>query len=310
MKYSEFFCLIVLFYSVFNYSFSITDVQNGKRYYIDLYNDTPNKVYHVVSVKGDIFIGNDFKRKIKAGDKLSGNMKVVAKTKDVSMTVYNTKDNIGRRTLSPGKFNGYKYGTIESLINFINAYFIPSQKIPATRDGILNNKIAVFNHFRATTRKDTHFKPYLVLGTSKIYISPEAYPLDEGSCFFIRYLYHGEKINKKIPSQNNFITITRDNLYRIDGNPVSGQGIEKVMQVYYYDSRKNKSILISDFQPVFPDEKKLIREVSVLISALKAAGRSSEILDEALSFLYEFYGTPYRDNVKDWLKKNFRSEIQ
>lgn len=226
------------------------------------------------------------------------------------MTVYNIKDDIGRRSLSPGKFQKYTNSRIDIFIDFLKSYFVPSPKFPATRDGILNNKIDVFNHFRATAKRDIHLKPYLVLGTSKIEISPEVYPLNNGSHFFIRYIYHGEEINKKIPSQGNFISITRDNLYRIDDRTVSGDGIEKVMQVYYYNSHKNKSILIADFQPVFPDEKKLIKEVSALISALKTAGRSSEIVDEVLSFLYEFYGTPYKDNVKAWLEKNFGSEIQ
>ncbi len=303
-----FFCLVL------NYSLSIAGVQGSqlkeKKYYIDLGTSEPDGIYHVISVNGDVFIGNNFKIKIKPGDKLSGSAKIIAKTRDVSMTVYNIKDDIGRRSLSPGKFQKYTNSRIDIFIDFLKSYFVPSPKFPATRDGILNNKIDVFNHFRATAKRDIHLKPYLVLGTSKIEISPEVYPLNNGSHFFIRYIYHGEEINKKIPSQGNFISITRDNLYRIDDRTVSGDGIEKVMQVYYYNSHKNKSILIADFQPVFPDEKKLIKEVSALISALKTAGRSSEIVDEVLSFLYEFYGTPYKDNVKAWLEKNFGSEIQ
>lgn len=282
------------------------------KYVIDLGSSDPDKTYHVIAVRGDIFIEDDFKRKIKPGDKLSGNMKIVAKTKDVDMTVYNTKDNVGRRSLSPGKFKEYNNSRFTVFIDFLRAYFIPSPKNPATRDGILNNKskIDIFNHFRATARRDIHLKPYLVLGTSKIYISPEVYPLNKGSFFFIRYIYNGEEINKKIPSQGNYIFINRDKLYRIDDKPISGEGVEAIMEVYYYNSRKNKSILIANFQPVFPDEKKLIKEVSALISALKEAKKDSYVLDEVLSFLSEYYGTPYKDNVKVWLEEKFGLIIQ
>lgn len=312
MKILSIYCLSILYLLFIFSSYAAAQSSQGKekKYFIDLGSSGSDKTYRVIHVNGNIYIGNNFEKKIKAGDKLSGNMQITAKTKDVFMTVYNINDNIGRQSLSPMKFKKYRYGRIDLFFDFLKSYFIPSPKIPATRDGILNNKPDVFNHFRATTRKDIHLKPYLVLGTSKIYISPEVYPLNDGSFFFIRYIYHGEKIDKKIPSQGNFITIARDNLYRIDDKPVYSQGIEKVMQVYYYNRPKNRSVLISGFHPVFPNEKKLIKEVSALISALKASGRSSEILDEVLSFLYEFYGTPYRDNVKIWLKKNFGSEIQ
>jgi hypothetical protein len=170
---------------------------------------------------------------------------------------------------------------------------LPATTNVTSRSGALINLIDLKNHFKGR---------YLILGGEKLQIGKEAYPMDENHFFYLKFKMGDEFIAKKLNHENNKLILNKESIFSIDGKSIPAT--EKEMSIYYRDESKKKSYKINTFTPVFPDLAILSKEVTVLLdnSNFKTSSRK---IDEITTFVNEFYGTPQKDNLLNWIEKEF-----
>lgn len=191
-----------------------------------------------------------------------------------------------------------------AIINDVNGrYVLSSSKgklkvLPAannvsSRGGALLNIVDLKNHFAGR---------YLVLGKSRIAVSPESFPMSDTKFFYLTYEHNGEQINKKLPFETDNVILDATEIFKIDGNAIPVE--EKLMTLYY---KGDKTYKINSFTPVFADEKSLKEEVTILLETIKEKTNADK-MNEVTSYLNEFYGNPAKENLSAWLKTEFGIE--
>lgn len=139
---------------------------------------------------------------------------------------------------------------------------------------------------------------YLVLGTLEQPVSEDLTPLvnPKEQYFEVSYVYNSQKIRRKLPSENNKVIISKENIFG-DNNPDEASNI-----VITYNGNATTSTPVP-FHPVFPDEAECKLEVEMIIAAYP--GQSATILQKVLQHLKDFYGAPNQANVQAWLEDHF-----
>ena len=233
--------------------------------------------YRVIKINGQISYVRSGKN-MAQGDVFSPKEKLKFKT-DASRAAVISKT-AGRKILSPK--NGVKS----------KATLLPAMNNISSRSGALINAIDLKNHFSGN---------YLVLEESRLQISDKGYPMNDDSFFFIRYIYEGETINKKLAYDGDKLIINKEELFKVDGEPIDPTAITEC-ELYYRAGSKNT--LIGSFNPVFPETEALKKEVSIIMQELSGKTEDEKI-EELTSYLNEYYGKPDRDNLRNWLAANF-----
>ncbi|MBI3135708.1 MAG: hypothetical protein HYZ14_13615 [Bacteroidetes bacterium] len=170
---------------------------------------------------------------------------------------------------------------------------LPAANNVSSRSGAILNVVDLKNHFTGR---------YLVLDVAKIPVGAESFPINETSFFYLTYVHNGEEIPKKLKSDGANIILDADEIFKIDGNPIPVT--EKEMTLYY---KSDKTYKINTFTPVFADETILKEEVSILLESFEKADNAKKI-SEITAYLNEFYGSPSKENLAGWLKKEFGIE--
>jgi len=169
---------------------------------------------------------------------------------------------------------------------------LPAANNISSRSGALLNMIDLQSHFAGD---------YLILDEVVLEIGIENFPMDESHFFYLSFEYNGEKIRKKLEyTESNQLIISKDEIFKIDGESIAVQNME--MALYYREGEV--STKVSEFKPVFPNLQELKDEVEIIINefADKDAGVK---VQEITAYLTEFYGKPEKDNLNQWLDKNF-----
>lgn len=147
-----------------------------------------------------------------------------------------------------------------------------------------------------------HFSgKYLIIKKTSIKISSKNFPMNDTAFFFLRYIYKGEEINKKLSFSHDSLIIDQESLLTVDGRPIPNPDVSE-MKLYYLSGKK--AIFINEFEPVFPEEEELKKEVQVIVNEYKGK-EFSQVLEEVLGYLNEFYGKPDKENISNWLKTAF-----
>lgn len=249
--------------------------------------------YHIIHIKGVIKLAKT-KQAIKVGDKLNANDRLIFQNSDAMAAVISSEK--GRFIL---KAQPDSENNSSEIMAYVNAVIFPAQGKLNSRGMGLNNIIDLQNHFLA--------ERYLVLGTTKLKISKKAFPMSERQFFYVRSIYEGENINKKLNFNDDTLFLDKKTICATDTEMIDPKKTRyKDMLLFYYNAVTQESTLVCAFKPVFPDETKVKEEVSVLIETLKQTDASeSYITDDVYAFLHEFYGKPDRYNLSEWLKENF-----
>lgn len=142
---------------------------------------------------------------------------------------------------------------------------------------------------------------YVVLEKQKVHIDGRTYPMDNDHFFFLRYIYKGEEINKKLLFSGDTLIIDKVTLLTVDGNPIPGIDNTKIKLFY---RKKNESVFISEFDLVFPDMKQLSKETEIILSEIKDKTAKAKVA-EIDSYLSEYYGKVQLENLTEWLKSSF-----
>lgn len=171
---------------------------------------------------------------------------------------------------------------------------LPAVNNMSSRSGALLNVVDLKKHFN---------ERYLVLKRSEIQIGSAAFPMDKDNFFYLTYDHNGEEIAKKLRHEGDFLILDKDEIYKVDGEPIPYT--EKEMTLYYRQNEKGTKI--NSFTPVFADVDVLKEEINLLLSTLDDISNEEKI-KEVTSYLIEFYGNPYKNNLNAWLKAEFDLE--
>lgn len=139
-----------------------------------------------------------------------------------------------------------------------------------------------------------------VLGRQLLEINPANFPMNKENFFFIRYIYKGEEINKKLDYSGDTLIIDKRTLYQVDGKPI--QKPDNAQAVLFY-RKGSESQLINNFELVFPEEKQLASEVKIILDEF-AQKPAKEKMNEVAAYISDNYGKVSRENLLAWLEKN------
>jgi hypothetical protein len=162
----------------------------------------------------------------------------------------------------------------------------------SSRSGSLSNSADLSTNFSGK---------YVVLDNQRIPIDRRNYPMDKDHFFFLRYIYKGEEINKKLAFSGDTLTIDKLNLLTVDGKPIPGADNTSIKLFY---RKGTESLFISDFDLIFPDMKQLKKEIEIILTEIKEKPVKTKI-GEINSYINEFYGKVQRENLTGWLETNF-----
>ncbi len=231
---------------------------------------------------------------------------IVLKEKGLSLetgTVFSEKDDLLFRTddavaavINPGKGRLILTSKNHDLSSASSNY-LPSMYNISSRGGALINILDLQNHFSGK---------YVVLGSQKIEIEKKNFPMNDNNFFFLRYLYKGEEINKKLTFVDDTLIIDGKALYTVDGKPIPSPD-NTTIKLFY--RKGTESLEISRFDLIFPDPQQVSKEINVILEQLKTRS-SKEKIEEIGSFINEFYGKVTNDNLAWWLRKNYGLTIK
>ncbi len=227
--------------------------------------------YRVIKVNGHIIYtkkGKDMHQ----GDVFNATEAITFKTPDSRAAVISKVN--GRKILSPKSKSS-------------KATLLPPMNNISSRSGGLNNLIDLKNHFDGD---------YLVLGTSKLKINEKSFPMNEQAFFFMKYQYNGEAINKKLSYDGDKLVIDKEEIFKVDGKPIDGSGIETV-ELFYLNGKTKTTI--NSFNLKFGNDDELSTELKIILTELDNADEKA-VLDEITSYLNEYYGKPDKTNLKSW----------
>lgn len=182
---------------------------------------------------------------------------------------------------------------------FSKAAFAPAMSSVSTRgtsSNVLYNKLNVSTYFS---------EKLLVIDKLEIKISDKVFPMNNNAYFFIRYMYNGDEINKKLSFKNDTLIIDKKELYAIDGKPIPNPEIDE-MKLYYYEitGDNSKATFLSSFNLVFIPNDQLKSEVQLILDAC-AKQTYEKKFSEVYDFLTSFYGAIDQTYVESWLDIEF-----
>lgn len=168
---------------------------------------------------------------------------------------------------------------------------LPAANNISSRSGALINLIDLQNHFTGN---------YLVLDKLSLEVGAENFPMDNKHFFYLSYEHEGEKIRKKMSFEGNKLEIDKEEIFKVDGASIP---ITKTQMTLYYreDSASKK---INSFTPVFPDLTELKDEVQIIMDEFETKSAKVKV-QEITAYLDEFYGKPQKENLNEWLNREF-----
>jgi hypothetical protein len=243
-------------------------------------------IYHVLNTKGIIKIkktGNTLKTNDQISDK---DVLIFSKATD-AVAVISTKN--GRMILRP-KQNPKS----SELICVVSEILNPGTGRLSARNGSITNAIEIQKYFSDDSLN--------ILGTTKVWISPMAYPMNAENFFFVRYTWQGQSINKKLSFNKDSLILNASELYKVDGKNIS---VVEISDAKLYYKKGSSNLMVCTFTISFPDETKVNETISAFrkYSSLKG----EDFLKELYPLLKDTYGNTDKSNVREWVTKNIGS---
>ena len=236
--------------------------------------------YRVIKVNGQIIYVNTGNN-MSQGDVFSEDENLSFGTQNSRAAVINPST--GRFILTPENYDDLSSG---------NSNFLPAMSNLSTRGGAINNLADL----------QSQFTDYLTIFHSASYhINPNAFPMNDNSFFYLTFKYKGEDINKKLDFKGTKLTLARETILKVDGQPV--QEIEfPIFTLYYLDDGEQN--LISDFAIIFPEPEEINPEIQIIIDESKGKSYNA-IVNDISGYVFEFYGKPDKEDVMYYLEKEF-----
>ncbi len=179
---------------------------------------------------------------------------------------------------------------------FSKAAFAPAISAVSSRSSTMINQADIKNFFS---------DKLLVLDKLEVKIGSDLYPLNENNFFFVRYIYNGETINKRLPFKGNMLFVNKADIYTVDGKTIEPPD-KNEMNLYYYrkGSETPESVFISSFTPIFVRTNDIKPEIAIIIDEFKGKP-TDQIIGEVYDYLTSFYGSIDKAMVEKWVKAEF-----
>lgn len=235
-------------------------------------------VYSVIKVIGTIKHASNNKA-LFTGDKVQSNEKLLFASNQSKAALVSRER--GRLML-----NATASGTVSEGL-------MPALSNVSSRSGALMNAVDLNKHFR---------DKYLILSGYEVEINPTTFPMDEDHFFFLRFMYNGEEISKRLAFSDNKLIMNVTEILKVDGKPISlKQG--STAELVYRNAIDKTSETHATFEPVFTDEKTLVNECKLIVYEIGETNAEST-REQLLSYITENYGKPLNSNFNLWLKTN------
>lgn len=224
--------------------------------------------YSIIKVKGDISYSE-------SGD----NLKVKDNIENTTKLVYSETNDYA---IGFNPKNGSRYFRLETEEN--NTNFLPTIAFSSRSSRKLNDKTLKY-----------YFSDSLLLLDKLVFTIEPNMHIDT---FFIKYQYKNESINKLLSSNNSEIIIERNELFKVDNNPIMEP---YSINVSLFFIKNKKVFLVNGFTFICPDLDKLSNEiigVKQMCSNIKIEKTETYLLQ----YLNAEYGKIQLDVMKSWLK--------
>lgn len=235
--------------------------------------------FKVIKVSGSILLKTRG-ISLETGTVFSGKEDLLFRSQDATAAVINSQK--GRLVLTSNSHD----------LSSAKSNFMPAMYNISSRGGSINNSKDLSSRFSGK---------YVVLDRQNNKIDGKVFPMDKDHFFFLRYIYKGEEINKKLMYSGDTLIIEKKNLFTVDGNPIPSADNTSIRLFY---RKGSESVFISQFDLIFPDQEQLKKETGIILTELKAKSASVKI-SEVGSYINDFYGKVDRGNLTAWLKSNF-----
>ncbi|WP_299466278.1 hypothetical protein [uncultured Microscilla sp.] len=245
-------------------------------------------VYHVINIKGKVSRNG---KNIRRGQKLKATDKIKFVSPRALLLV--SSQRYGRMVLSAK----------------------PAQKSMSEAAYILKNLVSkgrasARGDEKMVTREMIHYyfgkgEPHLILGDeATVKVKKALFPLNKKSFFFMSYQYKGEKVNKKLPFEDNRFTVNKDRLFRVEGKKISGKEINDFGLFYY---KNGEEVIDIGRVKLFFWDNAHQKKVDEMVKFMKANELTQEeIKDTVFAYLQKYFGEPNADQFKTWYQKHYQ----
>lgn len=145
---------------------------------------------------------------------------------------------------------------------------------------------------------------YFVIRESKILVDSKLYPMDENNFFYVKYLFDGNEIEKKLKFDKDTLLIDKD-IYKTEEFDINPEKIDSV-SLYYFDKGKNNHLRLTSFSLAFADDNILKSELSNYITILKKYNLNDYLITEqVINFIYDMYGNVNWHDIRSYLAEKF-----
>lgn len=145
---------------------------------------------------------------------------------------------------------------------------------------------------------------YFVIRESKILVDSKLYTMDENNFFYVKYLFNGNEIEKRLKFDKDTLLIDKD-IYKTEEFDINPEKIDTV-SLYYFDKEKNEQIRLTSFNISFADDNTLKSELSNYITILKKYNLNDYLITEqVINFIYDMYGNVNWYDIRSYLAENF-----
>lgn len=240
--------------------------------------------YYVLNARGTVKVKKTG-AVVKVNDQISDKDVLLFSSPNDALAVISTKN--GRMILKPKPT-----AKSSELVCVVSEILNPGTGRLSARAGKINNVIELKKYFGEDS--------LLILGTSRVWISPSAFIMDASNFFFVRYTLNGETINKKLSFDKDSLILNAAEIYKVDGKSVLASEVKEAK--LFYKSAATASELCP-FTIRFAEEE----SAKATVSSFKknSSSKGDEFLQELYPLLKDIYGgNTDKENVRLWVLKN------
>ena len=205
--------------------------------------------YQVLQVKGEIVRSSDGTI-LKPGDKISEEEQIQFVTKDAMAAVLSEEK--GRYIIKVKSEETDQ----SDLIYVLKSTISPVRGGMSSRSSGIRNQVDLMLYFQE--------EPFVWVGDLiRVKIAPSAFRMNDKNYFFLRYTVNEEKINKKLPFEDDILIIDKSLVFTVDGQSFNAADAGNY-ELFYYRSSHEEATSMAKIDFVLMD----IEDVEILYSAL------------------------------------------
>lgn len=238
------------------------------------------ETYFVTFVKGEVKNANSVK--IKTGDKLQFQDKVIFATKDDKLVLLNPQK--GRFIIQPE--NNTEKVSGEYMLYLKYSMHLSNEKVKLSSRG--DNDAVLEQYFTANPAIN---KNILFIGDTKISLVNAAYKIKDPASefFFLQYTAPGSKpLNHKLKVEHDSLVLS-ENDFVFDGKKVTDSG-EVKLGILQQLSAEKKPVKIVSFYPSYISKEDCLALMNTIKQAL--GNDKQKVVEETCTQLYYNYGKP------------------